>query len=355
MGIKGLHPFLRKKCPEAYHEIHLSQLGQKKVAVDVSLFLYKYKAIFGDRWMKAFLTLIMSLRRNDVHCVFIYDTGCCPEKLAERERRKEGKEKLEDKSEELKYALDEYARTKEVLPIIVKIMSRRKANEKIKRLLGNSLVKKPTVDVPYLEAYLEKILTQNVRITKKDIESSKELFRLLAVPFFEAELEAETLCAILAKRGIVHAALSEDTDLLAYGCTVFLHGINTSKDTCMVIRHDDILEALELDHIQFTDFCIMCGTDYNSNIPKVGPANAYKLLKEHGNLDDIQKVRDVGCLKHPRVRELFDFQPKFLPAVQFCGTPDWDKLGILLFKNNCRISLDLVRDAFKPSELVFED
>ncbi len=62
-----------------------------KVSVDVSLFLYKYKAIFGDGWMRAFLNLVMALRRNEVHCVFIYDTGCCPEKLAERERRKEGK------------------------------------------------------------------------------------------------------------------------------------------------------------------------------------------------------------------------------------------------------------------------
>ena len=354
MGIKGLHVFLRQKCPEAYHQIHLSQLAGKKVSVDVSLFLYKYKAIFGDGWMRAFLTLVMALRRNEVHCVFIYDTGCCPEKLAERERRKEGKNKLEDKSEELKYALDEYARTGEVLPIITKLMEKKKANEKIKRLLGRE-PSKPAVDVRYLENYLNKLLTQNVRITKKDIETSKEMFRLLNVPYFEAELEAETLCAILAKRGIVYAALSEDTDLLAYGCTVFLHNINTSKDTCMVIKHADILEALELDEVQFTDFCIMCGTDYNPNIPKVGPMTAFKLLKEHGNLDDIAKVRDVGCLKHTRVRELFDFQPKFLPDVTFCGTPDWDKLSVLLFKNNCRMNMDAVKQAFKTREIVFEE
>lgn len=355
MGIKGLHPLLRKLCPEAYQEIHLSTLRQKKVAVDVSLFLYKYKAIFGDRWMKAFLTLIMSLRRNGVHCVFIYDTGCCQEKLAERERRKEGKNKLEDKSEELKYALDEYSRTGEVLPIITRLMTRRKTNNKIKRLLGRAPEPKTMVDIPYLEGYLEKLLTQNVRITKRDIEASKELFGLLSVPYFDAELEAETLCAILANRGIVYAALSEDTDLLAYGCTVFLHGINTSKDTCKVIKHADILEAIGLDEGQFTDLCIMCGTDYNPNIPTVGPATSFKLLKEHGNIEDIAKIRDVSCLKHTRVRELFDFQPKFLPDVQFCGTPDFDKLGILLFKHNCHMSIDLIRAAFRSDELEFED
>lgn len=354
MGIHGLHPFLRKKCPDAYTKVHLSSLRYKKVAVDVSLFLYKYKAIFGDEWLKAFLNLIMCLRRNGVHCVFIYDTGCCQEKLAERERRKEGKDKLEDKTEELKYALDEYARTGEVLPVITRIMKRRKVDDKVRRLLGEK-PKADIVDVSYLERYLVKLLTQNVRITKRDIENSKEMFRLLSVPFHEAELEAETLCAILANRGIVYAALSEDTDLLAYGCTVFLHGLNTSQNTCMVLRHADVIEKLKLSREQFTDLCIMCGTDYNPNIPKIGPSKGYDLLLAHGTLDDMPTTLDTSCLKHERVRELFNFQPKFLPDVQFCGIPDWDNLGVFLSKTNCRTPLDSIRRAFAPCEITFED
>ncbi len=41
MGIKNLHQFLRKKCPEAYSKISLSELQYKKIEIDVSLYLLK--------------------------------------------------------------------------------------------------------------------------------------------------------------------------------------------------------------------------------------------------------------------------------------------------------------------------
>ena len=73
MGIKNLHQFLRKKCPEAYQEIHLSQLAYKKVAIDVSLFLFKYKSAVGERWIQSFINLILCLRINNVHFYFVFD------------------------------------------------------------------------------------------------------------------------------------------------------------------------------------------------------------------------------------------------------------------------------------------
>jgi len=65
MGIKSLHKFLRNKCPEIYKTIHLSELAYKKVAVDVSLFMFKYKAISGDKWLHSFINLMsISCRKN---------------------------------------------------------------------------------------------------------------------------------------------------------------------------------------------------------------------------------------------------------------------------------------------------
>ena len=80
MGISCLHKFLRKNCPEVYQEIHLSKYAFKKIAIDISLYLFKYKTIFGDRWISAFINLVSCMRRNNIHCVFIYDTGSPPEK-----------------------------------------------------------------------------------------------------------------------------------------------------------------------------------------------------------------------------------------------------------------------------------
>jgi len=351
MGIHNLHPFLRNKCPECYHDINLSQLSGQRIAVDVSLYMYKYKVTQGEWWIRAFLKLIMCLRRNNVHCVFIYDTGCCQEKLAERARRMQGKNKLEDKTTELRYAIDEYKRTKVVLPVMQRVLDRQKSSQKIKRLLG----KDNFVDLKCVERYLDKLETQSVSITRKDINYSKKLFSLLGVPYFDAELEAETLCAILAREGKVLAGLSEDTDVLAYYCPMFLHNINTSRDTCTVLIFEQLLAALKLEKAQFRDLCIMCGNDYNPNLKGIGPNKAYDLLIKHQNLDNLAKLEDITPLNHIRSRELFGFKPTFLPDIQFCSEPNWAELEIFLSKTNCRVPFDALRKCFANKKIIFED
>ena len=41
MGIKGLTPLLKDKAPQSIESISLSQLRDKRVAIDISIFLYK--------------------------------------------------------------------------------------------------------------------------------------------------------------------------------------------------------------------------------------------------------------------------------------------------------------------------
>ena len=64
MGIKNLNKFLRDKCPDIFINTHLSVYAYKKVAIDISLYLHKFKAICGENWLSAFINLVGSLRRN---------------------------------------------------------------------------------------------------------------------------------------------------------------------------------------------------------------------------------------------------------------------------------------------------
>ena len=84
MGIKSLNKFLRKNCINIFEEIHISEYAYKKVAIDISLYLYKFKRSCGDTWLSVFLNLICCLRKNEIHCVFIYDNGAPPEKDLEK-------------------------------------------------------------------------------------------------------------------------------------------------------------------------------------------------------------------------------------------------------------------------------
>ena len=71
MGIHNLNKFLRTKCPQVFKDIHISEFAYKKVAIDITLFLCKFKAVCGEKWVSAFINLVSSLRRNEIHCVFI--------------------------------------------------------------------------------------------------------------------------------------------------------------------------------------------------------------------------------------------------------------------------------------------
>ena len=75
MGIKNLNTFLRKKCPQIYEEIHLSEFAFRKIAIDLSLYMCKFKSIYGDDWIHMFVKLVQCLRKNEIQCVFVYDTS----------------------------------------------------------------------------------------------------------------------------------------------------------------------------------------------------------------------------------------------------------------------------------------
>ena len=108
MGIHNLHKFLRKQCPHVYEPIFISNYRSKKIAIDISLYICKYKSTYGINWLSAFLNLIACLRNNEINCVFIYDTGCVPEKNEEKKARSIQREKLKARVTMLEEAIHTY-------------------------------------------------------------------------------------------------------------------------------------------------------------------------------------------------------------------------------------------------------
>jgi len=351
MGIKNLHQFLRKKCPEAYSIISLSDLQYKKIAIDVSLYLFKYKSAVGDRWLSAFINLIVALRKNHVHCYFVFDGPSPKEKEAEKERRKADKQKLEDRTCDIEFAINKYRTNGEIMPILLETMKKRKSPPKIKKLLRRR--NDDGIDIIWLEKYLERIKGQVVRMSADDLAKVAELFTMLGIPHSVSKGEAETLCAHLSRDGVVYGALSEDTDLLPCGCKYFLHKINVRNETCEVVEIDKVLELLELTFEEFQEFCILCGTDYNSNIKKIGPHGAYKLIKEHKGIGNFPETIDASAIDYVRIKEIFSSYPEELPDVDFCGTPDWENLPEFLFKINCGNSLQSIKRNLSPQKIIF--
>ena len=61
---------------------------------------------------------------------------------------------------------------------------------------------------------------------------------------------------------------------------------------------------MELSFDAFIDFCILCGCDYTTTIPKVGPANAYKLIKNHNSIESFP-IAIPDSFEYQTARSLF--------------------------------------------------
>jgi 5'-3' exonuclease len=351
MGIANLNKFLRGKCPQVFKTINLSELSYMKGSVDISLFVFKYKTIFGDKWLTALLNLVTCLRQNNIHACFIYDTSAPVEKDEERHRRKEQRDKLDTKLMELTISLEKAKLTGELDPILYEF------NKSIKTPAVKSLLRPGAdrpLDLEFLENELLKKQKQCVTIGKDDFDESKRLLEVCGIPWFNAPCEAETTCADMCKRGLVDVVFSEDTDVLCYGAPFVVTKVNTAENTAVIVKYADILEGLELTSEQFTDFCIMCGTDYNKNIFKVGPEKSFKLIKEFGSIDNISGL-DTAILNHVRVRQLFKDYERCNVEVNYCNQPDLQKLYEFISRKNIRINLQKIKDVFSTIEFEILD
>ena len=274
MGIKDLSKFLHDKCPEIFEPIHISEYHFRKVAIDTSLYLCNYKALYQDKWLGAFIRLISCLRENEIHCVFIYDSGYPPEKESERKERADARFKLEERICRLEEAVENYYSSGEIDQILIDFQNKKGTARK-------SILRPNSINIKGIEYYVKKMRNQLFSISPQDFATTKQLFDILQVPYFNAPLEAETMCSDLCIQGKVDAVLSEDTDVLAYGAPVFLTKMNTLNGTCIRVKHPELLENLGMTADEFLDFCIMCGTDYNKNIFKVAVAlslSGYRLI-----------------------------------------------------------------------------
>lgn len=356
MGLKsGWNNFLRDTCPEVFEEIHISEYGFKKVAIDISLYMHKFKAVCGERWLSAFINLISSLRRNEIHCVFIFDGKAPPEKKGEQDRRRTDRKKMEKQLCELEQAFKEYQKTGVIEKILSDLYSRRRSPSHV-RLLGKKAGR--GVDMEWVEKKLEQRRNQLYDIGPDDFEKAKVLFGILKVPFYTAPWEAEKMCSKLCIDGKVDAVLSEDTDVMAYAAPVFLTKFDSSKDTCVRIQNNALMEGLELDAKQLLDLCIMCGTDYNPNIPRVGSKTAYKHILKHGSLDQITEKTniDTSMLNYKRVIQLFtEFENYGLESIPFCGQPDFEKLQQFIIKYNVQVNIEKLYKDFIHNVIIYDD
>lgn len=344
MGIKTLSKFLKDTFPNVFQNIHISEYRYKKIAIDVTLYLCHFKVNLGEeKWLLGFLNFVKTLREYDIHCVFIFDTGFPPEKQEERKQRMLQRAKTEEKVFNLEQALQKYDDSGEIDQILIDFQNKRKITPI--RIL-NKGTNNAKLNINMIKHLVKKMRRQLFNISKNDYILLKQLFDIINVPYYNSPLEAETMCSDLCIQGKADAVLTEDTDVLAYGTPVFLS--NYKDGYCTRINTEKLYAEMGLTSDEFLDFCIMCGTDYNKNIYKIGPAKSYKYILQYKNIDNIKSNinLDISILNHNRVRQIFREYEKYQGKISYCGIPDFEKLNIFLFKKNIKIDIETIKDSF---------
>ena len=129
--------------------------------------------------------------------------------------------------------------------------------------------------------YYQKAIT----ITAETVRDVIIALRLAQVQYIVAPYEADAQIAYLARSGMVDAVLTEDSDLLVYGCPRVLFKLDNGgfvDEVCM----RDLSQCRDLDLADFTpsmfqEMCILAGCDFLPSAKGIGIKKAHKAVKTY--------------------------------------------------------------------------
>ncbi|XP_064132794.1 exonuclease 1 isoform X1 [Loxodonta africana] len=258
MGIQGLLQFIK----EASEPIHVRKYKGQVVAVDTYCWLHKgaiacaEKLARGeptDKYVGFCMKFVNMLLSHGIKPILVFDGCTLPSKKEVEESRRE----------------------------------RRQAN----LLKGKQLLREGKVS----EA--RECFTRSINITHAMAHKVIKAARSQGVDCLVAPYEADAQLAYLNRAGIVQAIITEDSDLLAFGCKK------------VILKMDQLGNGLEIDQARlgmcrqlgdvFTEekfryMCILSGCDYLSSLRGIGLAKACKLLRLANNPDIVKVIKKIG-------------------------------------------------------------
>lgn len=237
MGIKYLNRFLRENCPESIGHIKLEELSGKKIAIDISIYLYKYEA--DNVLLENMYLMLATFRHHDIVPVFIFDGKPPAVKKELLQKRRDDKLTAQNEYDELKDKLDNINTTN----------ANTNANN--------------SEEVQEIVSAMNLLKKQFVSISRDKINKVKDLIRAYGATYYDAPGEADALCAMLVITKRVWACLSEDMDLFVYGCNRVIRYLSLTNHNAIIYYTKGILRELNMTQKEFKDVCILSGTDYN--------------------------------------------------------------------------------------------
>ncbi len=155
------------------------------------------------------------------------------------------------------------------------------------------------------------------RLNSEILQDAGRLILAMGLPIIQAPSEGEAQAAHMAANGDVDMAGSQDYDSLLFGAPRVVRNLAITGRRKLpkkniyidvepeVIDLEEGLATLGITREQLVEIGIMCGTDYNVGLTRVGPKTALKLIRERGDLESILAKQDEKIENFAKIRDFF--------------------------------------------------
>jgi 5'-3' exonuclease len=232
MGIRSFYKWVSWACKSPPLQIEWDQWKHTTVGIDILGFLYSAKQNHTSpvEWVA---DLIVELRKHAITPLFVFDGKVPQEKTTTHLVRKRQKEQMTDENRE----------------------------------------------------------RSTIHINERN--EIKQLLYASGCLAINAEHEADSVLAYLARENHISAVLTLDTDFLARGVrSVVLY----QRNAWVHYSLPTILSESQLSYDQFVDMCVLMGTDYNPSIPTLSYQRIYWTIRYHeseGCMEDLLKREGI--------------------------------------------------------------
>lgn len=294
MGIQGLFKLLKPIIKEK----NLKSFEGQTCAIDMMWWLYKgvYSCSYevannsnSFNYLSFPLKMIKLLKSYNIKPIWVFDGMHLDAKYATEKGRAVEKLRNKHKAQQL---------------------DKRGDHEEAKKLYGKSM----TISTEMINLFI-------------DILNKLELEVVIA-PY-----EADSQISYLVKKGIADFGVSEDSDLVVFGCPKFISKLKTSGDCDLIeindlwdkeisktIKDKSLQELSKLNHEAFIITCILSGWDYLPGIDRFGIKTGIKHFTKFKKIESIFADPKVALKLPPhyletvkKVKDLFLYQTVFDP------------------------------------------
>lgn len=280
MGIQGLLPFLKK----ASRAVNLRDFKGQTVAVDAYCWLHKGAFSCADKLVRGeptdgYVLYVMKqvnqLLSYDIKPILVFDGCHLPSKAITEKKRRENREKNRKKAKEL--------------------LREGKAKE------------------------ARECFQRCVDITSEMAADTIRACRARNIDVIVAPYEADSQLAYLNLSGVAQLIITEDSDLILFGCKKILFKMDNNGGGILV-EQEQLHISMNMPRDKFTfdkfvNMCILSGCDYLPSLHGIGLAKACKFFTITTNPD----IHNVLCklpsyLKMPHLEVTTEYRDGFMQA-----------------------------------------